>query len=567
MLFARPIRNLQRWRYMQAVLLRYGFDFLIEREELKEVREILSKRFHLPGSDLLKKSMPVRVRLMLEELGPTYIKLGQILSTRSDLLPKEWIEELSKLQDSVPSFHFQQVKETIEADLGKPLEEIYLEFNPVPIAAASIGQVHYARLMNLEEVVVKVRRPGVVPQVHSDMEIIHEVVRLVEARTTWGKRYGVVSILNEFARTLNLEMDYRNEATNAIRLRKAMGSMARVRVPYIYWNLTSERILTMEYIDGVKINDLEKLDAAGVNRSELAEIFIRSIFKQLLIDGFFHADPHPANLFVDLKDQTLVYLDLGMMGRLLPEQRQILSDIFRSIIRRDSEDVCCLVMTIGTPFQKVDENSLKRSIDHIINRYLEVSLEDISFAALIAEILKVIFTHGVRLPSELSLAFKTIMQGEEVARTLDRKIVILDIAKTASQQVMLQMLNPSNLLDQINDAIREFYRLRKVIPRALESILKQFESGNFKVSIDIPEFHYITHSIIIIANRLTVGLIIIGMLIGSALAMGIPPNQTWAIVPILGVIGFIAALLFGGILVYAVVKDILTANRKEKKRW
>jgi ubiquinone biosynthesis protein len=567
MLFARPIRNLQRWRYVQAVLLRYGFDFLIEREELKEVREVLSKRFKLPGRDLIGKSLPERARLMLEELGPTYIKLGQILSSRSDILPKDWVAELSKLQDMVPSFSFEQVKQIIEEDLGKPLEEVYLEFDPVPIAAASIGQVHHARLMSLDEVVVKVRRPGVVPQVQSDMEIIRELVRLIEARTSWGKRYGVVSILEEFHRTLTLEMDYRNEATNAIRLRKALASTPRVRVPYIYWDLTSERVLTMEYINGVKINDIEQIDAAGVNRSELAELFIKSIFKQLLIDGFFHADPHPANLFVDLEDHSLVYLDLGMMGRLLPDQRQMLSDIFRSILRRDSQDVMRLVMTIGKPFQRVDENSLTRSIDHIINRYLEVALEDISFAALIAEILNVIFSHGVRLPSELSLAFKTIMQGEEVARNLDRKIVILDIARTASQQALLQTLNPANILDQINDAIREFYRLRKVVPRAIESILKQFEAGTFKVSIDIPEFHHLTHSLLIIVNRLTVGLIIIGMLIGSALAMGIPRNQTWGIVPILGVVGFMLAMLFGGILVWSVVRDIFTEIRREKKRW
>jgi len=565
MFLARPVRNLRRWRDIQVILLRYGFDFLIEQEELAEVRALLMKRFKLRGSEYLSLSLPERVRLMLEELGPTYIKMGQILSSRSDLLSPEWRNELARLQDEVPSFPFDVVRTIIQEDFGRPIEDLFFSFDENTLAGASIGQVHRAVLMNMEKVVVKVRRPDVIPQVQSDLEMIHELARLVENTTTWGKRYGVVSIIEEFTRTLMREMDYRNEATNAIRLGKILSGMQGVHVPHIYWHLTSERVLTMEYIDGIKVNNLEALNEIGADRIQLADSLVQSLFKQLLVNGFFHADPHPGNLLVDLKDHSLVFIDLGMMGSLLPEQRRILGDIVHSLLRRDSEDVTRLVMSIGTPFEKVNEHLLMREIDFIINRYLDVALEDVSVAALIGEVLSIVFKSGLRLPSEFSLALKTIMQGEDVARTLDQKIVIVDIARTAAQQLLIDFLNPKKFVDQVNDVLRELLRLRKIIPRALESILHQLESGTFTVAIDIPDFENIINSLIIIATRLTAGWILVGMLIGSALAMSTSPGGK-GIIPILGMIGFVAALIFGAILVWSVVHDILITNRRKKRK-
>ena len=566
-----PIRNFNRWREVQAILFRYGFDFLIDNKEFRSIQGLVRKTLHLktgllPPSELSKFTLPQRVRLLLQELGPTYIKLGQILSSRRDVLPGEWTLELAKLQDEVPAFPYEDVRETIEEDFGAPIEELFLDFDPDPIAAASIAQVHRATTPDLNPVVVKIRRPKIVSQVQSDMEIIQEIVRIIETRTKWGKRYGIKSVIEEFARTLSLEMDFQNEAANAIRLRRLMESQKQVQVPYIYWELTSERVLTMEYIKGVKINEIKRLDAAGVDKTALANVFIRSIFKQLLIDGFFHADPHPANLFVNLETHKLVYIDLGMMGRLLPEQRQQLGDMVRSIIRRDSRDVTRIIMSIGTPFDTVDEKNLRRSIDYIINRYLEISLEHISFSSLLTEVLSVIFGHNIRLPSELSFAIKTIIQGEEIAHNLDASITVVHIAKTISQQILWKSLDPMTMIDQMNDSIREFQRLREVIPRALESILKQIETGSLTVAIEIPFFKQIINTLIIISNRLVAGLIITGMLIGSALVMNISPaDQRYKFIPVLGVIVFIAAFIFGLLIVWDVILEIIKAARNRRK--
>jgi len=569
--FAQPVRNFNRWREVQAILFRYGFDFLTDNKEFRRIQSYLKKTLNLQvtllsPSELSKFTTAQRVRLMLQELGPTYIKLGQILSSRRDILPRDWTIELSKLQDEVPAFPFEDVRDIIEEDLGAPLEELFIDFDPQPVAAASIAQVHRATLPDLNPVVVKVRRPKITTQVQSDMEIIRDAVRLIEGSTKWAKRYGLSGVIEEFGRTLALEMDFRNEAANAIRLRNLMSSFKQVHVPYVYWNLTAERVMTMEYIQGVKINDLESLDKAGVDRTALANVFIRSIFKQLLIDGFFHADPHPANLFVNLENHKLIYLDLGMMGTLLPEQRQQLGDVVRAIIRRDSRDVMRIIMTIGTPFDKVDEKSLRRSIDHIINRYLDTSLENISFSTLLSEVLMVIFGHNIRVPSELSLAIKALGQGEEVTHFLDKEITIVHIAQTISQQVVWQSLDPAVIWDQFNDSVREFQRLREVIPRALESILRQIEAGALTVAIEIPFFKQIVNTLIIISNRLVAGLILTGMLVGSALIMGISPAETkYPFITILGVVGFIASFLLGLLIVWDVVREIVKAVRNRQK--
>jgi len=561
--YARTARALNRWRHVQAILVKYGFDTLIEREELRKVREWMGKR----GGQrkYIHLTMPERVRMMLQELGPTYVKLGQVLASRSDLLPAEWTFELAKLQDSVPSFSFELVRQIVLDELGKPLEQLFLEFNPEPIAAASISQVHYAVLPNLNQVVVKVQRPGAQIQVQSDIEIIRQVIHQVETRTLWGKRYGVMAILEEFERTLSLELDFRQEATNAVRLRRLMESESRVHVPYIYWELTAERVLTMEYIDGIKIDQLERLDRSGMDRSELARVFINSLAKQLLVDGFFHSDPHPANLLVKPEDGTLVYIDLGQMGRLLPEQRLQLCDLVRSIVRYDSEDVTRLIMSTGTPVRRVDEHKFQRDIDQIIHRYLESSLEQISISLVLAELLGSVMRHGVRLPSELTLAFKAIIQGEQVARFLDEKISILEVLRSASLRVLWQSFDPAQQFDQLSDTLRELNRWREWLPRTIQSILDQLEKGELTLAVDVLSLDHILSTFVIVANRLIAGLVIIGMLIGSALAMQVSGADTWKFIPVLGTIGFVSSSVLGFLLVWSVVSNIIETARARKR--
>jgi ubiquinone biosynthesis protein len=564
-MFQHPIRNLQRWRTVQAILLRYGFDFLIAREEITEVRRFLHRSLRLRIGEFHDYNLPTRVRLMLQELGPFYVKLGQILSSRANFLPNEYIVELSKLQDAVPPFGYEQVQAIILSELGSKPEDLFFEFDPIPVAAASIGQVHRAQLLDGTPVVVKVQRPNIHRQVESDIAIMRELARLIEDRTDFGKRLGLIGTIDEFAQILREEMDYRNEAANADRLRKNLVDFWQVRVPVMYWEMITPRVLTMEWISGVKINDMDKLRESGCDLSGLADVFIRSLFQQLLIDGFFHADPHPGNLFVDLDGCKLAYIDLGMTGLLMTEQREILTEIVIGVLRRDSREVARLLMKIGTSFKPVNENNLQRAVDRIIMRYLDASLAQVSFSEMMSDLLRVVFSNGIRLPSELSVAVKALMQGEQVARDLDPDIRVFEILEAISRQLILKRLDPRLLLNNLADVLREANRLSKVIPRATETLLTQMAEGTFHIGLEIPGIKREIAHLYAIANRLTAGLIVAGMLVGSAIAMGVPPDQSWRLIPILGVIGFIISAIVAGLIVSSVFLDQWDIRRKQDK--
>ena len=561
--FTRPVRSLIRWRDVQAILLRYGFGILIDQKDIQGVRRILQERFRIRIGDMDGRPPQERVRLMLEELGPTYVKLGQILSSRDDLFGPDWTAEFSKLQDSVPPFTLDQVHKVIQEEFGKPVEEIFLEFSGEPIAAASLGQVHKAILLNSQPVMVKVQRPDIRQQIDSDMEIIRQIARQAENRTALGKRFRLIAVVEEFSRAINEELDYRNEAANADRLRKNMMNLSCVHVPHVYWEYVTERILTMEAIEGIKINDLLALDAARINRSEIADTLIHSIFQQLLIDGFYHADPHPGNLLVHPETGVLNYIDLGMMGSLLPEQRQALGDLVTAILNRDSLEIVRLFLSLGDTLQPINEYRMRRSIDHILHRYLEASLERISFSRLLSETLITIYQNGIQLPGELALAIKTLIQGEDVALRLDPDLAILDICKTVSQQLLWQRLNPQNLLLGAAGSLRETLRLARSLPRAAEILLKQIEDGALRIGLDIPDFSRTVNHAYVITNRLAAGVIIAGMIIGSSFVMAVSPSDSWIFIPILGVIGFSISMFIGGLLVWSVFIDLWRSRRRK----
>ena len=564
MKITQPVRNLQRLREVQGILLRYGFDILFEQEEIQEIRRILRNKLKLSLGEFDGKTMQERVRLMFEELGPTYVKLGQILSSRTDMLSDEWISELTKLQDNVPPFPVEQANQIIINELGKSPEEIFFSFNPKPIAAASLGQVHQAVLLDMSEVVVKIQRPNIERQVTSDIEIMKEVARLIEVRTSWGKQFEVVSVVNEFAETLKEEMDYLNEANNAERLTRNMADQKDIHVPLVYWDYTSTHVLTLEAIQGVKINNLSRLDESGVDRRKLADTFIRSIFKQVMVDGFFHADPHPGNLLVNLEDHSLNYIDLGMMGRLIPELREVLGEILRAIINNDSAEIVRLLMIIGKPFGEINEHHLQRTIDKIVGKYLDASLSQISLANVLNEILSTLNKHKIRLPVELTMAIKPIILGEGVAYDLDPSIQIIEIAHSVARQVILDQIQPRVIAMEITKTLRETNRLAKTLPRTLESILKQVDSGSLRIGLEFSEFSEQIQHLETITNRMSVGLILAGMVIGSAIAMGVPPQGTWKFIPVLGIIGFIASMVIAFILVWAIFWDILFSKRRKK---
>ncbi len=557
----KSVRTLQRWWQVQSIFLRYGFDMLVDQSEVQKVRRYLQEKLHQQPDEFEQYSTPEKVRLMLQELGPTFVKLGQMAASQSNTLPPDWIEELEKLQSDVPPFPEQQVRHIIATELGAPLEEKYKEFNLEPLAAASIGQVHTAVTHNNQPVVVKVQRPNIVPQIEADVAIMKEVASWLEKTATWARNYGVSDIIDEFAFNLQIELDYRNEGRNADRLRGNLAAVGGVHIPYIYWDLVTERVLTMERVNGVKITNLQALDEAGLEREALVETFMRSMIQQLLIDGFFHADPHPGNIFVELSDGTIVFLDTGMMGHLAEDQRREVINLLQAVQRSDTQEIVRIAMTIGIITKPVNERILRRDISRLLNRYMTASLSEIPFAEVMSKVLTTIFDHGIRMPSELTLALKALVQTEEIARTLKPEIQITDVAQTISRHLLFDQFKPETIANKLNSTLMQLLQLAPLFHAALEQLLREVKSGKLTIRLDIADLPQNYQELPSILSRLTIGIAIAGMTVGSAIVMTSSPETTWWFVPFLGVVGFILSMAAGCFLVFSVLWRMWRANR------
>ncbi|MGD9047288.1 MAG: AarF/UbiB family protein, partial [Anaerolineae bacterium] len=331
-------RHLRRYQQIGRILTRYGFGYVLTQLGVERAITPGLERLRFSSAEILRATPAERVRMVVEELGPTFIKLGQILSTRGDILPPDFVRELEKLQDTVPPTDFSLIQAQVESELQKPLEEVYLTFDPVPVASASLGQVHFATLSSGEEVAVKVFRPGIDKLIETDLDILLELAALAEKRTEWGEYYGVLSLAQEFADTLRTEQNYEQEGHNIDRYRQMFASQGYVHVPQIYWETTTRRVLTMERIQGIKITDVAALDAAGQDRKEVARRNIAILLQAVLHEGFFHADPHAGNFMV-LPNETIAMMDFGIMGHLDQLQRLGLIKLFVGLFRGETDRV------------------------------------------------------------------------------------------------------------------------------------------------------------------------------------------------------------------------------------
>jgi ubiquinone biosynthesis protein len=328
-------RHLRRYQQIGRVLTRYGFGHILTQLGIGRALIPRLERLRFSSAEILRATPAERVRMVIEELGPTFIKLGQILSTRGDVVPADLIRELEKLQDTVPPTDFELIRAQVEHELGQPLEQVFPTFDPVPVASASLGQVHFATLADGTEVAVKVFRPGVDKLIETDLDILLELAALAEKRTDWGTHYDVLSLAQEFADTLRTEQNYEQEGHNMDRYRQIFAGVSYVRVPSVYWETTTRRVLTMERMRGIKITDITRLDNAGLDREVISRRLIELLLKAVLHEGFFHADPHAGNYMV-LPHETIVLMDFGIMGHLDPVQRLGLVNLFVGLFRQDA---------------------------------------------------------------------------------------------------------------------------------------------------------------------------------------------------------------------------------------
>jgi ubiquinone biosynthesis protein len=544
-IIGRTYRHIQRYRQILTVLFKYGFGDLVDTLKIEQYLEIGLQMVSRKRREKIETlSRAERVRMALEELGPTFVKMGQILSTRPDLLPVQFITELGKLQDHVPPFAYDQVKEIIETELGAPIEEIFKDFKETPLASASLGQVHRARFADGEDVVVKVQRPDIRETIEVDMEIMLHIATLTEKHLEGWDIQRPTKIVEEFSRTLEKELDYRLEAAHVERFGMQFTSDPTVYVPKIYREATTTRVLTMEYIKGVKGSDIEKLEEEGLDRCKLAQTGFDLIMKQVFVHGFFHADPHPGNIFI-LPNNVICYLDFGMMGRIGRDSREHFADLIMSIVRRDESKATEVLIRLTISDEEPDRKTLERDIAEFIDRHFYRSLKELELGKLLHQLLEMVARHRLRIPPDLFLMIKALSTVEGLGRMLDPDFDAMEQAAPFVKRIQLERLHPRRIAGDMAESGAEFINLLREIPGEVREILRQARHGRVKMEFEHRGLEPMLSSHDRISNRIAFAIVLASLVIGSSLIVlsDIPPK--WHGIPVIGLAGFLVAGVMG----------------------
>uniref|UniRef100_A0A832H272 AarF/ABC1/UbiB kinase family protein n=1 Tax=Oscillatoriales cyanobacterium SpSt-402 TaxID=2282168 RepID=A0A832H272_9CYAN len=432
-----------------------------------------------------RRSQAIWIRDTLLDLGPTFIKVGQLFSTRSDLFPSEYVEELSKLQDKVPAFSYEQAKAIIEQDLGKPLQELYRNFDPIPIAAASLGQVHRAQLHSGEEVVVKVQRPGLVKLFQIDLSILKGITRYFQNHPDWGRGRDWLGIYDECCKILYEEIDYLNEGRNADTFRRNFRGEDWVHVPRVYWRYASPRVLTLEYLPGIKISHYEALEAAGLDRRRLAQLGAEAYLHQLLNNGFFHADPHPGNIAVS-PDGALIFYDFGMMGQVKLVTREKLMQTFFGIANKNADQVVESLIELGALAPTDDMGPVRRSIQFMLDNFMDQPFEAQSVTEISDDLYEIAYGQPFRFPATFTFVMRAFSTLEGVGKGLDPQFNFMEVAKPFAMQLMTNG-NPTSeansILSELSRQAAQVSSTAFGLPRRIEDTLDKLERGDIRVRV------------------------------------------------------------------------------------
>ncbi|MCM3638725.1 AarF/UbiB family protein [Sporosarcina luteola] len=537
------IRHTKRFQEITNVFLRNGFSHFLFRLGLTD----RSSSNDDGGNEMNMQDAGVKLRHALQELGPTFIKLGQIASSRRDLVPLEIASELEKLQDHVTAVPFDQIREIVEFELEEPLEHLFKTFDEKPLATASIGQVHIAHLPSGEEVAVKVQRPDIRPTMETDLAILSDLARFLEDNTDWAETYHLREMVIEFSRSLQDELDYRVEGRNSERIAKQFEENPSIHIPKVYWDYSTDKVLTMEMVNGVKANDLEKMDAGGYDRKLIARRIVDSMFHQILDEGFFHGDPHPGNIYI-LPEHVVSYLDFGMVGRLDKELKYHFASLILNLREGDTEGMIEVFSDMGILSEDTDMRAFTRDVDDLQTKYYDVSLNDVSLGAIFIELFQVAYRHHIIIPSEISILGKAILTLEGLIAKLDPELSIMEAVEPFGEKLMRERYHPKNLLENSWKDFVENIEILTNLPKDLKAIATTIRKGKLQLDINIQQLQAFLHRLDRISNRLSFSIILlsfsilmVGLIIGSAIAG--QTNVLWQF-PIIEAGSIIAALMF-----------------------
>lgn len=549
----RRYRHFHRYREIVAVLLKHGFGDLLRRLGLH--RHLRLGRWR-HGRDRGLPYIPTpyeRVRLALEELGPSFVKLGQVLSTRHDLLPPDLVAELEKLQDAVAPFPSAEARAIVEADQGHPIGELFQSFHDSPLASASIAQVHEAVTRDGQRVVVKVRRPRIEALSAVDIEIMTALADLLERLVPEATTFEPGRVVRGFARILRRELDFGAEASHIERFARHFAGDARLRVPRVFRDLSSERVLTLEYIDGTKVSHAADLQARGLDPGLIAARGAELLLEQVFLHGFFHADPHPGNLLV-LPDNVVCFLDYGMMGTLTHRQREQLSDLIIGLATSDEHRIALAATQLAGYHHPERLPQIEAEVTTFVETYLYRPLKEIRIGVILSELTRLMLTYDIHLPHEFFVLTKALTTIDGVGRRLVPDFQVMGVAEPFARRLVRARLDPRRVLRQAGQSAAALHSFLRDLPAQAGSLLAQLRNGDLRFKFEHRGLEKLTHALDQVSNRIAFAIVLAALLVGSAIMVhaGTPPR--WHGLPLIGVIGFSLSGLMGFSLLWSILK-------------
>ncbi len=547
-------RNINRLRTILTVFAKHGFYRFLDDMNLTYIIPLVNRLKKIKSDPIDNAVIPRRIRMVFEELGPTFVKFGQMLSTRPDLIPEEFVVEFAKLQENVPPFDIKTVKEIIESDLEYPCSVLFESFDDEPIAAASIAQVHHATFSDGTELVVKVQRPGIEKIVKTDLSILFMLAGLVEKYFPSLELYNPLGMVDEFARSISKELDFVTEASNIERMARNFSDDPVLELPGVFWEYTTKRVMTIKFIDGISISDIPRLKKEGYDLEEITKNAVNIFLKQVLVHGYFHGDLHPGNILV-LKGNRIGLIDFGIVGRINKKMMESVATIFVSSMREDYDAIAEEYLEMGILSDDIDFEEFKRDLRDILEPFYGRPLKNINTGELMLETIRVCIKHQIKVQKEFLLLSRSIMTLEGVARQVNPDFNLLDEGTPFIKSLLLQRVSPKRVSTDIYKSVKELTKFSAVFPKQMKTLLKKMITDSFTITFKHKGLDDFMGEIDRSSNRLSFSLVTSALIIGSSVVMNIGSGPVWKGLSVLGIVGFCIAGFFALVLALLIIRS------------